>query len=154
MVTNVPRPKSNHRQMSGETHQKLNSFQERHIGPSSSDIQQILEVLGDSTLDQLIDQAVPQAIRLSHSLELPEAQTEYAALAKLKRENPHLKTLISIGGGSGSAEFPVLAADAQARQRFAQAVRAFVDAHEFDGVDGLPTGLPSLEVSQGLTCGS
>ncbi|MBP5975980.1 aminomethyl-transferring glycine dehydrogenase [Brasilonema sp. CT11] len=100
MVTNVPRPKSNHRQMSGETHQKLSSFQERHIGLSSSDIQQMLEVLGDTTLDELIDQAVPQAIRLSDSLELPEAENEYAALAKLKEiasKNQIFRSFIGMG---------------------------------------------------------
>ncbi|KAB8330348.1 aminomethyl-transferring glycine dehydrogenase [Scytonema tolypothrichoides VB-61278] len=100
MVTNVPRPKSNHQQMSGETNQKLSSFQERHIGPSSSDIQQMLEVLGDITLDELIDQAVPQAIRLSDSLELPEAQNEYAALAQLKEiasKNQVFRSFIGIG---------------------------------------------------------
>lgn len=100
MVSNVPRPKSNHRQMSGETHQKLSSFQERHIGLSPSDIQQMLEVLGDSTLDELIDQAVPQAIRLSDSLELPEAQNEYSALAKLKEiasKNQIFRSFIGMG---------------------------------------------------------
>ncbi|QDL09055.1 glycine dehydrogenase (aminomethyl-transferring) [Brasilonema octagenarum UFV-E1] len=100
MVTNVPRPKSNHQQMSGESSQKLSSFQERHIGSSSSDIKHLLEVLGYSTLDELIDQAVPQAIRLSDSLELPEAENEYAALAQLKEiasKNQVFRSFIGMG---------------------------------------------------------
>ncbi|NMF61313.1 aminomethyl-transferring glycine dehydrogenase [Brasilonema octagenarum] len=100
MVTNVPRPKSNHQQMSGESSQKLSSFQERHIGSSSSDIKHLLEVLGYGTLDEVIDQAVPQAIRLSDSLELPEAENEYAALAQLKEiasKNQVFRSFIGMG---------------------------------------------------------
>lgn len=32
-----------------------------------------------------------------------------AAVAKLKAENPHIKTIVSIGGGGSSNEFPGLA---------------------------------------------
>jgi hypothetical protein len=58
-----------------------------------------------------------------------------AAFMKLKRQSPHLKTLISIGGGSGSTEFPALAADPAARATFAQQTRDFCDKYEFDGID-------------------
>jgi glycine dehydrogenase len=44
----------------------------------------MLELLGFSSLDALIDRTVPQAIRLQQTLQLPDAQSEYAALAKLK----------------------------------------------------------------------
>ncbi|BAZ25489.1 glycine dehydrogenase [Kalymmatonema gypsitolerans NIES-4073] len=112
MVLNVPRPKSNHQQKLGEKIQK-SSFKERHIGPSPNDIQQMLEVLGytkgDKTgepydcfspLDKLIDQAVPQGIRLSRPLELPEAQSEYAALTNLKEiasKNQVFRSFIGMG---------------------------------------------------------
>ncbi len=100
MVINAPRPKSQHQQILGEKSQKLSSFQERHIGPSDDDIQQMLEVLGFTTLDDLIDQTVPQAIRLSHPLELPVAQSEYATLAKLKEiasKNQVFRSFIGMG---------------------------------------------------------
>ena len=58
-----------------------------------------------------------------------------AALAKLKQQHPHIRTLISIGGGSGSAEFPALAASPDARANFARHVKDFVDKWNFDGVD-------------------
>lgn len=58
-----------------------------------------------------------------------------AALAKLKSENPHIKTIVSIGGGSSSKEFPALAENETARQNFAQQARDFCDTHHFDGVD-------------------
>jgi glycine dehydrogenase len=47
-------------------------------------MQEMLTVLGFSSLDELIDRTVPQAIRLTRPLNLPEAQSEYAALAQLK----------------------------------------------------------------------
>jgi chitinase len=53
----------------------------------------------------------------------------------LKRENPHIKTLVSMGGGSGSAEFPKLASSDAARRTFAKEAREFCDRYEFDGVD-------------------
>ncbi|KAF4985481.1 hypothetical protein FGRMN_11188 [Fusarium graminum] len=58
-----------------------------------------------------------------------------AAVAKLKSQHPHIKTLVSIGGGSSSKEFPALAASKDARQTFARQIREFCIAHCFDGVD-------------------
>lgn len=58
-----------------------------------------------------------------------------AAIAKLKSQHPHIKTLVSIGGGSSSKEFPALAASKTARQTFARQIKEFCDAHQFDGVD-------------------
>ncbi len=60
------------------------SFNLRHIGPDREQIAKMLEILGFSTLDELIDRTVPPAIRLHKSLQLPAALTESAALAKLK----------------------------------------------------------------------
>ncbi|KAI4868455.1 glycoside hydrolase family 18 protein [Hypoxylon rubiginosum] len=57
------------------------------------------------------------------------------ALAKLKQQKPKLRTLVSVGGGSGSAEFSVMAADSDCRATFASQCRQFVDKYEFDGVD-------------------
>ncbi|CAK7219006.1 hypothetical protein SBRCBS47491_003698 [Sporothrix bragantina] len=57
------------------------------------------------------------------------------ALARVKRDNPHLKTVLSIGGGTGSRAFPVLAASEHARAAFAQAAARWVQQYSFDGVD-------------------
>lgn len=45
------------------------------------------------------------------------------------------KALVSIGGGSGSKEFPALAAHSSSRLRFARACRELVDRFGLDGVD-------------------
>ncbi|WP_414528184.1 aminomethyl-transferring glycine dehydrogenase [Nodularia chucula] len=64
---------------------QLGNFVQRHIGPNSDDIQQMLAVLGFDNLDSLIDKTVPQGIRLQKKLNLPPAQSEYAALTRLKQ---------------------------------------------------------------------
>jgi glycine dehydrogenase len=60
----------------------------------------MLEVLGLSSLDDLIDKTVPTAIRLNQPLQLPAAQTEYAALTKLKQiaaKNQVFRSYIGMG---------------------------------------------------------
>lgn len=60
------------------------SFVKRHIGPNRDEIEQMLIILGLSNLDELVDKTVPAAIHLERRLNLPAAQSEYAALAQLK----------------------------------------------------------------------
>ncbi len=76
------------------------SFINRHIGPNGQEIDKMLKVLGFSSLDQLINATVPQAIRLSKPLNLPEAQSEYGALAQLKSiasKNQIFRSYIGMG---------------------------------------------------------
>ncbi|MDF2387727.1 aminomethyl-transferring glycine dehydrogenase [Nostoc ellipsosporum NOK] len=100
MVTHAPIPKSSDRQVSDKKNQKLSSFTQRHIGPNFDDIEQMLDLLGFPSLDVLIDKTVPQTIRLNQPLQLPEAQSEYAALAKLKKiaaKNQVCRSYIGMG---------------------------------------------------------
>ncbi|BDI20092.1 glycine dehydrogenase (decarboxylating) [Nostoc cf. commune SO-36] len=100
MVLNAPILKSNEQQVLDEKSQKLSNFAPRHIGPDSDDIQLMLKVLGFPNLDALIDQTVPQAIRLKQPLKLPEAESEYAALASLKKvaaKNQIFRSYIGMG---------------------------------------------------------
>ncbi|WP_298906605.1 aminomethyl-transferring glycine dehydrogenase [uncultured Nostoc sp.] len=100
MVLNAPILKSNQQQVLDEKSQKLSSFAPRHIGPNSDDIQQMLKVLGFSSLDALINQTVPHAIRLERSLKLPEPESEYAALTWLKKvaaKNQVFRSYIGMG---------------------------------------------------------
>ena len=59
----------------------------------------------------------------------------FAELRKLKQSNPHLKTLISVGGWDYSTYFSDVAASASAREVFAQSCVDFIVEHGFDGVD-------------------
>ncbi|KAI1501007.1 glycoside hydrolase family 18 protein [Biscogniauxia marginata] len=58
-----------------------------------------------------------------------------AALTKLKQHHHGIQVLVSIGGGSGSAEFPVLASHPSRRATFARACRQLVDRFLLDGID-------------------
>ena len=56
----------------------------RHIGPCSTEIAAMLAAMGADSLDDLIDQTVPAAIRLPADLPLPAPRREHEALADLK----------------------------------------------------------------------
>nr|WP_174783146.1 aminomethyl-transferring glycine dehydrogenase [Dolichospermum sp. UHCC 0260] len=78
----------------------MSNFTQRHIGPNPDDVKQMLDILGLSNLDDLIDKTVPQAIRFHQTLNLPAAQSEYAALAKLKQiadKNQVYRSFIGMG---------------------------------------------------------
>ena len=93
-------PGSTIHQQQGETGLVSDSFVGRHIGPTADKIQQMLELLGFDTLDALIDGAVPESIRLRNPLQLPPAQSEYAALAQLKEiasKNQVYRSFIGMG---------------------------------------------------------
>ncbi|MEZ7975336.1 MAG: glycine dehydrogenase (aminomethyl-transferring), partial [SAR324 cluster bacterium] len=75
-------------------------FIHRHIGPSEEDIAEMLQILGMSSLDELIDKVVPDSIRMSGELELPESRTETEVLDKLRalaNRNTVAKSMIGMG---------------------------------------------------------
>ena len=59
-------------------------FKYRHIGPSASDQQQMLQTLGYESLDDLMSEAVPQVIRFNGEGTLPEPISEPEALGELR----------------------------------------------------------------------
>ena len=61
-------------------------FPERHIGPSGESCAGMLAELGYSSLDDLVEEAVPSSIRLKKHLSLPEPLSEPAALKELHEE--------------------------------------------------------------------
>jgi glycine dehydrogenase len=80
--------------------EQRDEFIARHIGPCPSEIAAMLATIGASSLDQLIDQTVPAAIRLPAPLALAGARTENEALGALKAiagKNRVNKSLIGMG---------------------------------------------------------
>jgi len=76
------------------------SFVSRHIGPRDHELNEMLKVIGVSSLDELINQAVPTSIRLKKPLNLPAPLTEYQYLAKVKEvaaKNKIYSTFIGMG---------------------------------------------------------
>ncbi len=75
-------------------------FVARHIGPTDAQIEQMLAVVGVSTLDELIDDAVPPSIRHDRSLDLGPARSEREVLAELRAiaaTNHRRTSLIGLG---------------------------------------------------------
>ncbi len=60
----------------------------------------MLEAIGLKSLDDLVNKAVPPQIRLARDLDLPEARTEFQALADLKQlaaQNQVFRSYIGMG---------------------------------------------------------
>lgn len=77
-----------------------NTFLSRHNGPQNEDVQHMLEKMGLSSVEQLIDQTVPANIRLKEDLDLEEGMDEYSYLQhvrKLASQNKIYKTYIGLG---------------------------------------------------------
>ncbi len=75
-------------------------FIDRHIGPCATEMTEMLATIGAASLDQLIDQTVPAAIRLPADLPLPAPRREHEALADLKAiasKNVIQKSCIGMG---------------------------------------------------------
>ena len=75
-------------------------FTLRHIGPTTTEKQAMLGQLEYENIDELIDAAVPAAIRMAGKLDLPGGLSEHDALAKLQvlaRKNKNLRSLLGLG---------------------------------------------------------
>jgi glycine dehydrogenase len=59
-------------------------FVTRHIGPREADVEEMLRAIGCESLDDLVDQTVPDAIRLRRSLRLPAPRSEFEVLSDLR----------------------------------------------------------------------
>ena len=76
------------------------NFIERHNGPRNSEQVKMLEKIGVNSLDELIDQTVPKAIRLNKPFNLPAGVNEYEYISHLKElasKNKIFKTYIGLG---------------------------------------------------------
>src|SRR5690554_3327011 len=82
------------------TLEQQDAFIGRHIGPSADETAAMLAELNVDSLDQLIDQTVPDEIRMEEPLPLAPPATEARVLADLKaiaRQNRIQRSLIGMG---------------------------------------------------------
>ena len=79
----------------------FDSFVDRHTGLNSKDdLQQMLATIGVASVEELLQQVIPQNIRLKKDLDLPEAMSEYeyaAHIAALAAKNRTLRSFIGMG---------------------------------------------------------
>ena len=78
----------------------INSFSNRHIGPSESEKSEMLKSIGVSSIASLIDKTIPANIRLNSELDIAEAMSEAEYLqhiTQLGNKNKVLKSFIGLG---------------------------------------------------------
>tara|TARA_R110001592_G_scaffold72390_3_gene221188 strand:- start:80433 stop:83306 length:2874 start_codon:yes stop_codon:yes gene_type:complete len=76
------------------------SFAYRHIGPRENDLEEMLKVVGASSIEQLISETIPAGIRLKEELNLSLAMTENEFLNHIRdlaRKNKVFKSYIGLG---------------------------------------------------------
>lgn len=76
------------------------TFLSRHIGPSDSDIQQMLKVVGSPSLDGMIESAAPQSILSKKPLDIGAGLSEFEFLEHAKnvaKKNKIYKSFIGLG---------------------------------------------------------
>jgi len=75
-------------------------FWSRHIGPSIADLPEMLDVVGATSIDDLIDRAVPPAIRIDREHDVPGPMSEREVMARLRMladRNERYTSLIGMG---------------------------------------------------------
>ncbi|MDZ4676093.1 MAG: aminomethyl-transferring glycine dehydrogenase [Oligoflexia bacterium] len=94
-MTQVPRQNK-----SEDPFKSTDAFVDRHIGPNEVEIQEMLKSVGYASLDELIKNAVPPAIRTKNPLKTGIALSEYEALSEMRAiasENKIFRTYIGMG---------------------------------------------------------
>ena len=75
-------------------------FWSRHIGPSTADLPEMLDVVGATSIEDLIDRAVPPAIRIDREHDVPGPMSEREVMARLRMladRNERYTSLIGMG---------------------------------------------------------
>jgi glycine dehydrogenase len=79
---------------------KANTFLKRHNGPGEQDIEIMLKAMGLDSVEKLVDETVPKAIRLKNPLDLEEGMSEFEYLNHIRqvaKMNKVFKSYIGMG---------------------------------------------------------
>ena len=79
---------------------KQDKFSQRHLGPSKTEIEKMLQKIGVSSLDDLVELTIPASIYNKQTLQLPEEIDESSYLQmmmEIARKNKLYKTYIGLG---------------------------------------------------------
>ena len=75
-------------------------FADRHIGPRAADLDRMLDIVGAPSVDALMNEAIPAGIRLAEALDLPDAESEAAFLARMRAlaaRNEQWRSFVGLG---------------------------------------------------------
>ncbi|HET6764924.1 MAG TPA: aminomethyl-transferring glycine dehydrogenase, partial [Longimicrobiaceae bacterium] len=76
------------------------TFVRRHVGPDAGEIRDMLDALGQASLDDLIDATVPESIRLRRPLALGPERSEWELLNELRQmagKNQVFRSFLGLG---------------------------------------------------------
>ena len=76
------------------------NFTRRHIGPNTSELNTILSTISVDSVEQLLEQTIPDKIRLKNDLNIPDGISEMEFLKEIKKLsslNQKFKTYIGLG---------------------------------------------------------
>ncbi len=78
----------------------IDNFPDRHIGPRDNDVSKMLEVIDVSSIEELINETIPQNICLKKKMGLPDALSESRLVEHMKRlaqKNKNYRSYIGMG---------------------------------------------------------
>jgi glycine dehydrogenase len=78
----------------------MHNFIARHIGPKPAEVAEMLKTIGVSSIEELINQTIPEKIRLKNPLQLSEPMSEYEYLNHihaLAEKNKVFRSYIGMG---------------------------------------------------------
>jgi glycine dehydrogenase len=78
----------------------MNSFADRHIGPRTEELPEMLAAIGVKSLDELISKTIPESIRLKHPLNIDAGISEaeyFERIREIARRNMIFKSYIGQG---------------------------------------------------------
>ena len=76
------------------------NFADRHIGPRDNDVVEMLKTVGASSVQQLIQQTIPNSIYLPNKMNLPESLSESRYIEQIKKiaqKNKNYRSYIGMG---------------------------------------------------------
>ena len=79
---------------------RTDMFLGRHLGPNEDEIKKMLNKIGASSLSELLQETIPESIRLEKTLELPDGISEYEFskhIHLIGKENKGFDTFIGLG---------------------------------------------------------
>ncbi|MEI8203869.1 MAG: aminomethyl-transferring glycine dehydrogenase [Bacteroidota bacterium] len=77
-----------------------NNFIQRHNGPRAEELKEMLNVIGVSSLDQLIDETIPESIRLKEPLPIAKGLNEFEYMqhiSEIAAKNQIFRSFIGMG---------------------------------------------------------
>ena len=78
----------------------IGKFSDRHIGPRGNDVKEMLSLVNASSIEQLINETIPEKIHLGREMSLPEALSESRFIEHMKgiaQKNKNYRSYIGMG---------------------------------------------------------